>query len=109
MILTKFSKIAMLHVVLNRQNISKTILEKAFFFIVWRFYLLMVFVLINFKIGPSEVNIFFLEIGHIGYQKIENFMLVSKKQTCLSDKMPPKQLKLKNEKNGTWQNFKTVF
>ncbi len=47
-------KIAMLHVVLNRQKISKTILEKAFFFIVWRFYLFAVFVLINFKIDPSD-------------------------------------------------------
>jgi hypothetical protein len=53
-ILTKFSKFAMLHVVLNRQKIYKTILEKAFFFIVWRFYLFFVFVLVNFKIGPSE-------------------------------------------------------
>ncbi len=44
---------------------------------------------------------FFLEIGHIGYQKIGNFMLISKKQTCLSEKMPPKKLKLKNKKNGT--------
>jgi hypothetical protein len=53
-ILIKFSKIAMLQVVLNRQKISKTILEKASFFIVWHFYLFSVFVLINFKIGPSE-------------------------------------------------------
>jgi hypothetical protein len=51
---TTFSKIAMLHVVLNRQKISKTITEKAFFFIVWRFYLFAVFVLINFKIDPSD-------------------------------------------------------
>jgi hypothetical protein len=38
---------------------------------------------------------FFLEIGHIGYQNIENFMLISKKQTCLSDKMPPKKVIIK--------------
>jgi hypothetical protein len=44
----------MLQVVLDRQEISKTILEKAFFFIFWRFYLFSVFVLLNFKIGPSE-------------------------------------------------------
>ncbi len=50
MILTKFSKMTMLHVVLNWQKISKTILEKAFFFIVWHFYLFFVFVLINFKV-----------------------------------------------------------
>jgi hypothetical protein len=61
----------MLHVVLDWQEISKTILEKAFFFIFWRFYLFSVFVLINFKIGPSESENFFLEISHIGYQKIE--------------------------------------
>jgi hypothetical protein len=53
-ILTQFSKIAMLHVVLNWQKISKTILEKTFLFNVWRFYLFSVFVWINFKIGPSE-------------------------------------------------------
>jgi hypothetical protein len=53
-ILTKFLKIALLHVVLDWQNIYKTILEKAFFFIFWYFYLFSAFVLINFKIGPSE-------------------------------------------------------
>jgi hypothetical protein len=37
--LTKFSKIAMLHVVFGLENISEIIFQKAFFFIVWRFYL----------------------------------------------------------------------
>jgi hypothetical protein len=41
------------------------------------------------------VKFFFLEIGHIGYKKIENFKLISKKQTCLSDKKPPKKVKNK--------------
>jgi hypothetical protein len=41
------------------------------------------------------VKIFFLEIGHMGYKKIENFMLISNKQTCLSDKMPPQKVKIK--------------
>ncbi len=54
MILTKFLKIALLHVVLEWQKIHKTILEKAFFLIFWCFYLFSIFVLINFKIGPSE-------------------------------------------------------
>ncbi len=49
-----FFKLTMLHVVLDWQEISKTILEQAFFFIFWRFYLFSVFVLINFEIGPSE-------------------------------------------------------
>ncbi len=49
-----FFKFTMLHVVLDRQKISKTVLEKAFFFILWCFYLFSTFVLINFKIGPSE-------------------------------------------------------
>jgi hypothetical protein len=44
------------------------------------------------------VKIFFLEIGHIGYQKIENFMPISKMQTYLSDKMPPKKVKIKKRK-----------
>jgi hypothetical protein len=38
------------------------------------------------------VKFFLIEIGHIGYQKIENFMLISKMQTYLSDKMPPKKV-----------------
>jgi hypothetical protein len=49
-----FFKLTMLHVVLDWQKISKTILEKAFFFILWCFYLFSIFVLINFKIGSSE-------------------------------------------------------
>ncbi len=44
------------------------------------------------------MKIFFLEIGHIGYQKIENFMLVSKMQTYLIDKMLPKKVKIKKRK-----------
>jgi hypothetical protein len=56
------------------------------------------------------VKICLLEIGHTGYlKKIENFMLISKMQIYLSDKMPPKKFKFKNEKNGTEQNKKTVF
>jgi hypothetical protein len=47
------------------------------------------------------VKTFFLEIGHIGYQKIKNCLLISKMQTYLSDKCPQKRLKLKNKKNGT--------
>ncbi len=79
----------MLHVVLDRQEKSKTILEKAFFFIFWRFYLFSDFVLLNFKIGPSERWKFFSWNRSYRVSKIENFMLMSKKQTCLSDKMPP--------------------
>jgi hypothetical protein len=52
-ILTKFLKIALLHVVLDWQKIYKTILLKAFILIFWCFYLFLDFVLINFKIGPS--------------------------------------------------------
>ncbi len=54
MILTKSLKIALLHVVFEWQKIYKTILEKAFFLIFLCFYLFSTFVLINFKIGPSE-------------------------------------------------------
>ncbi len=77
-----FFKLTMLHVVLDRQEISKTILEKAFFFIVWCFCLFSVFVWKNFEIDPSERWKFF---SWNRSQKIENFMLISKKQTCLSD------------------------
>jgi hypothetical protein len=42
---------------------------------------------------------FSLSIGHIGYKKIENFMLIFKKPTCRSDKIPPKKLQ------RTFSNF----
>jgi hypothetical protein len=55
------------------------------------------------------VKIFFLEIGHIGYQKIENFMLISKVQTYLSNKMPPKKVKIKNVKKMGLSKFGKQF
>jgi hypothetical protein len=68
----------MLHVVLDWQKIYKTVLEKAFFFSFWHFYLFLVPVSKNLKNSPSERWNFFFEIGHMGYQKIENFMLIFK-------------------------------
>jgi hypothetical protein len=41
---------------------------------------------------------FFFGIGHIGYKKIKNFMLISKMQTNLCNKMPAKKLKQKTKK-----------
>jgi hypothetical protein len=55
------------------------------------------------------VKIFFLEIGHIGYQKIENFMLISKMQTYLSDKMPPKKVKIKKLQKMGLSKFRKQF
>ncbi len=43
------------------------------------------------------MKIFFLEIGHIGYQKVENFMLISKMQIYLSEKGPPIKVKIKKQ------------
>ncbi len=83
-----FFNLTMLNVVLNWHKISKTILEKAFFFILWNFYIFLVFVSKLWKTALLRGEIFFLEIGHTGYRKIENFMQISKKQTCLSDKIP---------------------
>jgi hypothetical protein len=60
----------------------------------------------NFKKGTSERREFcFLEMGHIGYTKILNFMLIKKCQ--LSDKM----CKFRNETIGLARFFplKTVF
>ncbi len=90
-----FFKLTMLHVVLDRQKISKTILEKAFFFILWCYYLFSTFVLNNFKIGSSERWKFFSWNWSYRVSKSENFKLISKKQTCLSDKMPPKKVNIK--------------
>jgi hypothetical protein len=55
------------------------------------------------------VKIFFLEIGHIGYQKIENFMLISKMQTYLNDKMPPKNFKNKKQQKMGLSKFRKQF
>jgi hypothetical protein len=55
------------------------------------------------------VKFFFLEIGHIGYQKIENFMLISKLQTYLSDKMPPKKVKIKKRKKWDLAKLENSF
>jgi hypothetical protein len=55
------------------------------------------------------VKIFFLEIGQIGYQKIENFMLISKMQTYLSDKMPPKKVKIKKRTKLGLSKFRKQF
>jgi hypothetical protein len=63
----------MLYVVLDWQKISKTILEKVFFFILWCFYLVSVFVLINFKIGPSERWTFFSWNKSYGVSKNREF------------------------------------
>jgi hypothetical protein len=49
-----FFELTMLHVVLYWQKISETILEKAVFFVLWRFYFYSVFVLKNSKKNPSE-------------------------------------------------------
>jgi hypothetical protein len=55
------------------------------------------------------VKIFLLEIGHIGYQKIENFMLISKMQTYLSDKMLPKNVKITKRKKMGLSKFRIQF
>jgi hypothetical protein len=55
------------------------------------------------------VKIFFLEIGPIGYQKIENFMLISKMQAYLSDKMPPKIVKIKKRQKMELSKFRKQF
>jgi hypothetical protein len=55
------------------------------------------------------VKIFFLKIGHIGYQKIENFMLISKMQTYLCDNTPPKKVKIKKQQKMELDNFRKQF
>ncbi len=55
------------------------------------------------------MNFFFLEIDHIGYKKIKNFMLISKMQTYLSDKMPPKKVKIKKRKKWDLASLENSF
>jgi hypothetical protein len=44
----RFFKLTMLHIVLDRAKISKTILEKVFFLILWCFYLFLFFCIDKF-------------------------------------------------------------
>jgi hypothetical protein len=53
-IVTTFLKIPVLYVVLDWQEIYKTVIEKAFVFILLHFYLFLVLLLKNLKNGPSE-------------------------------------------------------
>ncbi len=55
------------------------------------------------------MKFFFLEIGHIGYQKIENFKLISKMQTYLGGKMPPKKVKIKKRQKMRLSKFRKQF
>ncbi len=57
----------MLRVVLDQQKNSKTILEKAFLFILWPFFGPCVEKF--YKWAHLRGEIYFLEIDHIGYQK----------------------------------------
>ncbi len=55
------------------------------------------------------MKFFFLEIGHIGYQKIENLMMISKMQTYLSDKMPPKKFIIEKRKKWDLAKLENSF
>ncbi len=91
-----FFKLTMLHIVLDRQKISD-FLEKAFFVALLSFF---GFCAENVEKQPFwEVKLFFLEIGHIGYQKIESFSWFQKSKLVLVTKFSPppkKKVKLKN-------------
>ncbi len=69
LILRKFLKIAMLHVILDQQKTEKTVLEKAFFFLLRHFYLFWLLCRKIWKMALLRGEIFFLEIGHTGYKK----------------------------------------
>ncbi len=73
----------------------ETILDKVFFFILWRFYLFSVFVSQNLKNSSSERWIFFFWNRSYRVSKNQEFYADFKKQTCLSDKMPPKKVYIK--------------
>ncbi len=96
MILTKFLKIAMLRVVLDWQKIYETVLEKALSFRFWRFYLFLVLVSKNLKMALLRGEFFFLNRSY-GVSKNREFYADFKMPNYLSDKMPLKKLKLKNE------------
>jgi hypothetical protein len=81
---------------LDQKNSFKNILEKVIFYILSRFFL-RVLCPKKKKFTLQDLNFFFLEIGRSHWvSKIDNFMLISKSLICLSDKMLPKKVKLKN-------------
>jgi hypothetical protein len=57
-ILITFFKIAMLHVVFDGKKLYKTVLEKTFFFILWRFYIFLVLVSEKLSKGPRHFSLF---------------------------------------------------
>jgi hypothetical protein len=75
-ILTKFSKIAMLHVVLDWHTIYETVLQKVFLFI-----LFLVLVQKNLKMVLLRGENFFPLHRSIGYHKAKNWMLILKMST----------------------------
>jgi hypothetical protein len=64
---------AKLHVVLDGRKTYKTVSEKAFFFILWYFYLFWFLYRKIWKMTLLSDEFFFIEIGHIWFKKIENF------------------------------------
>ncbi len=104
MISTKFLKIALLHVVLDRLKINKTISAKAFFLIFWCFYLFLAFVSALLR-GEN----FFSWNRSYRVTKNQKFMLISKMQTYLCDKMPPKKVKTKKQKKWNLTNLENSF
>ncbi len=64
MILTKFLKIAMLHVVLDWQKIYMTVLDKALFFSFWHFYLFLVLGVVAqcWRCGGSMLEVWWLNV-----------------------------------------------
>ncbi len=70
----------MIHVFLNLEKISKTLLKKAFFPYILKHYLQKsVLVLKKIRKALLRDEVFFLEIGHIGFLKIYNFVLILKR------------------------------
>jgi hypothetical protein len=96
------------------QKINKTVLQKAFFFILWQFYHFSVLVSENLENDPSASrNVFFsVGKGHIGYLKNREFYADFKMQTSPSDNMPPNQVKIIKQKDmglRTIRNFVEIF
>jgi hypothetical protein len=93
----------MLHVVLDWQKIYKTVLNKAVFFIWWRFYFFGFYVK-NVKNGPPERWHFFLEVGHIEYKKLR--ICADSKNANLSESQ---NVKIKKRKKWGLAKLENVF
>jgi hypothetical protein len=100
----------MLHVV-GWQRTYKTVLQQAFFFILWEFDHFLVFVSENLENGPS-VSRNVVSLKQVILDILKNWEFYTEMQTSPSDKMPPPPNKvkiIKQKKNTGLGKISKIF